>query len=92
MVHSSHEILYTSVNLSRNYWCEALLHHDMSFSEIPNRMLLCLNMQGFPHSSVGKESACNAGDPDLIPVLGRSLGAGIGYLLQYSWASLWLSW
>ena len=28
---------------------------------------------GFPHSSVGKESACSAGDPGLIPGLGRSL-------------------
>ena len=44
--------------------------------------------QGFPHSSAGKESACNAGDPSLIPGLGRSAGEGIGYLLQYSWASL----
>ena len=43
---------------------------------------------GFPHSSVGKESACNAGDPSLIPGLGRSPGEGIGYPLQYSWASL----
>ena len=43
---------------------------------------------GFPRSSVGKESACNAGDPDLIPGLGRSAGKGIGYPLQYSWASL----
>ena len=42
----------------------------------------------FPHSSVGKESACNAGDPGLIPGLGRSAGKGIGYPLQYSWASL----
>ena len=40
------------------------------------------------HSSVGKESACNAGDPSLIPGLGRSPGEGIGYPLQYSWASL----
>ena len=39
-------------------------------------------------SSVGKESACNAGDPGLIPGSGRSPGEGIGYLLQYSWASL----
>ena len=31
---------------------------------------------------------CNAGDPGLIPELGRSLGEGIGYPLQYSWASL----
>ena len=43
---------------------------------------------GFPHSSVGKESTCNAGDPGLRPGLGRSTGEGIGYLLQYSWASL----
>ena len=44
--------------------------------------------QGFPHSSVGKESACNAGDPGSIPGSGRSPGEGIGYPLQYSWASL----
>ena len=43
---------------------------------------------GFPDSSVGKESACNAGDPGLIPMLGKSAGEGIGYPLQYSWASL----
>ena len=42
---------------------------------------------GFPDSSVGKESACNAGEPGLIPELGRSAGEGIGYPLQYSWAS-----
>ena len=42
----------------------------------------------FPHSSVGKESACNAGDPGLIPGSGRSAGEGIGYPLQYSWVSL----
>ena len=43
---------------------------------------------GLPGSSVGKESACNAGDPGLIPGLGRSSGKGIGYPLQYSQASL----
>ena len=43
---------------------------------------------GFPDSSVGKESACNAGDLSSIPGLGRSAGEGIGYPLQYSWASL----
>ena len=41
-----------------------------------------------PCGSVGKESACNAGDPGLIPGLGRSPGEGRGYPLQYSWASL----
>ena len=39
-------------------------------------------------SSAGKESACNAGDTGLIPGSGRSPGEGIGYLLQYSKASL----
>ena len=38
--------------------------------------------------SVGKESTCNAGGPGSIPGLGRSPGAGVGYPLQYSWASL----
>ena len=42
----------------------------------------------FPDSSVGKESACNAGDPALIPGSGSSTGEGIGYSLQYSWVSL----
>ena len=52
-------------------------------------------MRGFPDSSFGKESTCNAGDPGLIPGSGRSTGEGIGYPLQgiryplqYSWASL----
>ena len=44
--------------------------------------------QGFPDSSVGKESTCHAGDPGLIPGLGRSAGEGISYLLLFSWASL----
>ena len=38
---------------------------------------------GFPDSSVGEESTCNAGDPSLIPGLGRFAGEGIGCLLQY---------
>ena len=42
----------------------------------------------FPGSSAGKESTCNAGDPGSIPGSGRSSGEGIGYPLQYSWASL----
>ena len=43
--------------------------------------------RGFPNSSVGKESACNAGDPGLIPGSGKSTGEGIAYPIQYSWAS-----
>ena len=43
---------------------------------------------GFADSPVGKESACNAGDSSSIPGLGRSAEEGIGYLFEYSWASL----
>ena len=42
----------------------------------------------FPNSSVGKESACNAGDPGSTPGSGRPTGEGRGYPLQHSWASL----
>ena len=40
-------------------------------------------LSDFPDSSVGKESACNAGDPGLIPQVGRSPGERIGYTVQY---------
>ena len=52
-------------------------------NQIPN------DYSGFPDSSVGKESTCNAGDPSWIPRLGRSAGEGIGYLLQYCPLSQW---
>ena len=39
----------------------------------------------FPDNSVGKESACNAGDPGSIPLIPEE---GIGYPLRYSWACL----
>ena len=41
-------------------------------------------MKGFPGGSDGKESVCKAGDPDLIPGLGKFPGEGNGYPLQYS--------
>ena len=44
--------------------------------------------EGFPDSSVGIESSCNAGEPGLIPGSGRSAGEGICYPLQFSGASL----
>jgi len=45
---------------------------------------MCNANMSFCHSSVGKESICNAGDPGLIPVLGRFPGEGNGNPLQYS--------
>ena len=47
-----------------------------------------MNMEGFPDSSFGKESACNAGGPGSVPGSGRCHGEGIGYPLEYSWVSL----
>ena len=41
-----------------------------------------------PVNPSGSESTCNAGYPDSIPGSGKSAGEGIGYPLQYSWASL----
>ena len=52
------------------------------------RVSILFKKDSFPDSSVGKESACNAGDPGSIPGSGKSPGEGIGYPLQYSWASL----
>ena len=47
-----------------------------------------MGYEGFSGNSADKESTCNAGDPSSSPELGRSPGEGIGYSLQYSWASL----
>jgi len=44
-------------------------------------------LMGFLESSIGKDSACNAGDPGSIPGSRRAPGEGVGYPLQYSWAS-----
>ena len=46
-----------------------------------------INTMGFPDNSVGKESTCKAGDPGWVPRSGRSAEEGLGYPLQYSWAS-----
>ena len=51
-------------------------------------VVLRIQNKGFPDSSVGKESTCNAGNPSSVPGLERSAGGGISYPLQYSWASL----
>ena len=58
------------------------------FSLHSDKMPITALPVGFPDSSVGKESAYNTGDPGPIPGSGRSPGEGIGYPLQYFWASL----
>ena len=53
------------------------------WGDTPLNLHLSYNV-GFPDNSVVKESACNAGNPGLIPGSGRSPGEGKGYLVQYS--------
>ena len=57
---------------------------------VPPRLQLDVNpsLMGFPGSSDGKDSTCNARDPGSIPGSGRPPGEGIGSPLRYSWASL----
>ena len=58
-----------------------------SFIELDKAMGHVIRLQCYLityDSSVGKESACNAGDPSLIPGSVRSAGEGIGYPFQYS--------
>ena len=50
-----------------------------------------MKVTGFPHSSVDKESACNAGDPGSIPGLGRSAGEGMATHSSILGLPLWLS-
>ena len=62
--------------------------HPQSSSSKPWLEAMVQYISGFPDSSVGKESTYNAGDLGSIPGSGRAPGEGIGYPLQYSWASL----
>ena len=63
-------------------------HYKQQGFTVQNRAPRDTKKMGFPDSSVGKEPACNARDPSSIPGSGRSAGEGIGYPLQFSWASL----
>ena len=58
--------------------------HCITFNKHFSFGTYCVLDWRFPHSSIGKESTCNAEDLSLIPVLGRSAGEGKGYPLQYS--------
>ena len=57
----------------------------IEYLQVINIIYECM---GFPDSSVGIEYTWGAGDPGSNPGLGRSPGEGIGYPLQFSWASL----
>ena len=76
--------------LEEHIWELSLLSAEFSIN-LKNCLLIKEKIEmkmGFPGSSAGKESTCNARDPGSILGLGRSPGEGIGYPLQYSWASI----
>ena len=65
-------------------WCHNDQRGSARETDEPSPRWFCSFPRGFPHSSVGKESACNAGDPGSSPGSGRSPGEGKGYTLQCS--------
>ena len=72
-----------------NVVCSTIYCHTKMHFVLKTGILYHLSHQGsFLGNSAGKESACNARRPGLIPGLGRSPGEGKGYPLQFSWASL----
>ena len=68
--------------------CDSKKTQQRRFSTGKGRLNISTLRNRHPGSSAGKESAWSAGDPGSIPESGRSPGGGIGYPLQYSWASL----
>jgi len=76
--------------LNGGAWCAAVYGVAQGWTRLKERHSSSSSKlnKGFLDNIVGKESACNARDSSLIPGLGRSTGEGIGYPLQYSWASL----
>ena len=84
-----HEVTKSRTRLSDwtelNWMCILLRISSHRISSIIIYYIMIYNMLyviiGFPGSSAGKESACNAGDPSLIPGSGRSTGEGISYPL-----------
>ena len=72
--------------MDREAWCAAVYGVAKSWTGL-SEWIDCtqyyIYRMGFAGCSADKQSTCNAGDPGLIPGLGRSPGEGIGYPLQY---------
>ena len=69
------------------YVCKEVCIHTYLCMYMHMKLILSTHV-GFSGSSAGKESACDLGDPGSNPGSGSSTRDRIGYLLQYSWASL----
>ena len=88
----SHCVLRAGLWALPGMWNKCMAAYPTSRDGLSHSKLwhLCISSAfgGFPDSSVGIESTCNAGDASSILGSGRSPGEGIGHPLQYSWASL----
>ena len=83
------ETMFICINWSRKWRIFKSNAFDICLQQISLWIwMIMVPIMGLPCGSAGKEFACNAGDAGSIPRLGRSSGEGIGYPLQYSWASL----
>ena len=71
----------SNVKECSNYHTIVLISHGI---KVMLKILRVRFQQGFPDSLVGKESACNVGDPGLVPGSGISPGEGKSYPLQHS--------
>ena len=83
-----HTYIFISFQILFPYSSLQNTEYNNSLEYIVGPYWLSILSMGFPDSSVGKESACNAGDPGSISGSGRPSGEGMGYPLQCSWASL----
>ena len=89
-MHLTQSTLFIPVNANEDV---SLVQHEIIlFFKLHDAIVLIFIKQytvfllslDFPYNSVGKESACNAGDPSSIPWLRRSAGEGLIYPLQFS--------
>ena len=76
------DLVFISIQPVCVFWLEHLIHLHLKLLLI--YMFLLPFSKGFSSSSDGKASDCNAGDPSLIPGLGRSPREGNGNPFQYS--------
>ena len=74
--------MHLSSNITSSLFFQGAILHELLVQQRNNKDLR--SKSGFPGSSDGEESACNTGDPGLIPGWGRSHGEGNGYPLHYS--------
>ena len=84
------DILVHFLSFSKNMIIQSINSGDIFAFVV---LLYYVYHMGFPDSSVGKESACKAGDPGSIPGSGRFTGEGVGDPpLVFLDFPLWLSW